>query len=678
MQNIDKSSLWDSSGSNSPIGKISADEIEFAFDTAGLLSDVQVVDDLQMFPAFFEVGAGQIGIVGASIDEEAELLTLFNFVAAEAGTRLSATQVRTVVDQSVRLYRQASRISEFMELSSELREFATQISSLQDQISLVRVVLVTRGIAPAKNLEDYFLDGTKIKIELFDSVRLKRATGLSVSREDIDIDFEKVIGSPLRCLAVPALENSDFDTYLAAIPGNALCSIYSEYSTRLLELNVRAFLGVRGKKTANAGLRETLIKEPSHFLAYNNGIVATADALQLTADGLSIKAIKGLQIVNGGQTTASLHRARVKDGANLDHVLVPAKIIHVRAGGEMLDQMVARISRSANTQNTVQPADFSANDPFHREVENRASNTWSPDGRARWFYERARGTYGVAEDMADSKADTRTSFKSETPKERRFDKTQLARYLNTWEGRPFEVAAGAQKNFQYFMQRMKQVPFQIDEAWYQRLIALALLYRTTERIVREEAFPAYRAVITVYTVAALGQLTAGRIDFARIWRDQAISPEFQTLIRSWSHHLDRLIRLSAGSRMPTEWAKKEECWNLIRQSIPQVDAPLPPEIAGIATGTIASRGATDPSSAALSPGDLELVRRVMQLSANKILKIGEKGRQTGLLHWKVAAICQTVASYAAGSWQRRPSVKQCRIVIDAMDKLMSAGEPIDD
>ena len=130
--------------------------------------------------------------------------------------------------------------------------------------------------------------------------------------------------------------------------------------------------------------------------------------------------------------------------------------------------------------------------------------------------------------------------------------------------------------------------------------------------------------------------------------------------------------------MPTEWAKKEECWNLIRQSIPQVDAPLPPEIAGIATGTAASRGATEPSSAALSPGDLELVRRVMQLSADKILKIGEKGRQTGILHWKVAAICQTVASYAAGSWQRRPSVKQCRIIIDAMDKLMSAGEAIDD
>lgn len=497
------------------------------------------------------------------------------------------------------------------------------------------------------------------------------------SREDINIDFEHLIGSPLSCLTVNERENSDFDTYLAAIPGNALCLMYSEYSTRLLELNVRAFLGVRGKKTANAGLRETLLKEPGHFLAYNNGIVATVDALELTPDKLSIKSLKGLQIVNGGQTTASLHRAKVKDGANLDNVLVPAKIIHVRAGGEMLGQMVARISRSANTQNTVQPADFSANDPFHREVENLANNTWSPDGRARWFYERARGTYGVAEDMAEMTADTRRSFSAETPKERRFDKTQLARYLGAWEGRPYEVAAGAQKNFQFFMQRLKQTPVQIDEVWYQRLIALAIMYRTTERIVREEAFPAYRAIITVYTVASLGQLTAGRIDFTSIWRKQSVSAELQSLIRSWSHRLDELLRLSAGARMPTEWAKKEDCWNTIRQSIPEVDDPLPPEISGAILGAFGGAGAIGLSGPALSPSDLELARRVMQLSAEKILKIGEKGRQSGLLHWKVAAICQTVASYAAGSWQRRPSVKQSRIVIDAMNKLLEAGESID-
>lgn len=655
----------------------SDDEIDYAIDAAGVLADAQVIDDLEMFPAVFDSGVGKASIVGGHLDEDSEALTVFNFVPIEPNARLTLAQVRNVADQSIRLYRQASRVSQLTNIPLELREFSRQIELARDHISLIRIVLVTRGVAPAKNLDDYVIEGTRVRVDIFDSIRLNRAAGPSVSREDINVDFVHLIGSPLSCLAVRERESSDFDTYLAAIPGNALCSMYAEYSTRLLELNVRAFLGVRGKKTANAGLRETLLKEPRHFLAYNNGIVATVDALELTQDGLAIKSLKGLQIVNGGQTTASLHRAKVKDGANLDDVFVPAKIIHVRSGDDLLDQMVARISKSANTQNTVQPADFSANDPFHREVENLANNTWSPDGRARWFYERARGTYGVAEDMAEAKADTRRSFKAETPKERRFDKTQLARYLNAWEGKPFEVAAGAQKNFQFFMQRLKQTPVQIDYVWYQRLIALTILYRTTERIVREEAFPAYRATITVYTVASLGQLTAGRIDFARIWREQSISAELQALIRSWSHHLDELLRSSAGARMPTEWAKKEECWTAIRNDIPHAENPLPPEISGGVVGE-SSRGLSAPTGPALSPGDLELVRRVMQISAEQILKVGEKGRQSGLLHWKVAAICQTVASYAAGSWQRRPSVKQSRIVIDAMEKLLGAGEVIDD
>lgn len=670
------------SGYNPDVGKtesdlINGEEFAFSLEAIQVLSELQLIDDLDVFPNICETSFGKISVIAASLDEDSELLTLFNVVSAEEGARISTTQVRAAVEQTVRVFRQADRISELPEVSPELSQFASRVHLANEQISLVRVVLVSRGISPPKSVENYLVDGTRIKIELFDSVRLARAIGSNISREDIEVDFEEMLGSPLRCLTVKGSANTDYDTYLVTIPGNTLSSMYAEYNTRLLELNVRAFLGVRGKKTANAGLRETLLKEPRHFLAYNNGIVATVDSIKLTPDQLAIVSLQGLQIVNGGQTTASLHRAKVKDGANLADVLVPAKIIHVRAGGEMLDQMVTRISKSANTQNTVQPADFSANDPFHREVENLANNTWSPDGRARWFYERARGTYGVAESIADAKADTRRSFKTETPKERRFDKTQLARYLNAWEGRPFEVAAGAQKNFQFFMQRLKQTPVPIDETWYERLIALAILYRTTERIVREEAFPAYRAIITVYTVASLGQLTAGRIDFATIWREQSVSTELQALIRSWSHQLDDLLRSSAGAKMPTEWAKKDECWNAIRQALPRAEDPLPPEILAVVSGNVGSVN-TLPSGPALSAGDLELVRKVMQLSPEQILKTGEKGRQLGIIHWKVAAICQTVASYAAGSWQRRPSVKQSRIVIDAVDKLLEAGEAIDD
>jgi hypothetical protein len=189
-----------------------------------------------------------------------------------------------------------------------------------------------------------------------------------------------------------------YDAYLAVRRGETFSKVYERYGVRLLELNVRAFLGLQGRKSVNAELRRTIVERPSMFLAFNNGVVATVDDLEIDDNGTggtSIRSLKGLQIVNGGQTTASLHRARRKESKSLDNVSVPTKIIKV--GGADLTEMVSSISRAANRQNTVQLADFSANDPFHQNVETLANNTWLDDGKGRWFYERARGSYLAAE-----------------------------------------------------------------------------------------------------------------------------------------------------------------------------------------------------------------------------------------------------------------------------------------
>ena len=250
----------------------SGEELEFAIEAACLLADAQVIDDLQTYPVVFDAGAGRISIVGGALDEDLESLTLLNLVVGEPNARLTLAQVRAAADQSVRLYRQAGRVAQLSSIPSELQELARQIEAAQDHISWIRLVLVTRGVAPAKSLDDYVIEGTNVRIDVFDTIRLNRAAGSAISREDIEVNFEDLIGCPISCSAVRQSEHAEFDTYLAAIPGNALSAMYAEYSTRLLELNVRAFLGVRGKKTANAGLRETLLNAPSHFLAYNNGI----------------------------------------------------------------------------------------------------------------------------------------------------------------------------------------------------------------------------------------------------------------------------------------------------------------------------------------------------------------------------------------------------------------------
>ena len=323
---------------------------------------------------------------------------------------------------------------------------------------------------------------------------------------------------------------------------------------------------------------------PARFLAYNNGIVATVDAIEVVSvasGSLVIKSLKGLQIVNGGQTTASLHRALRQDKAELKDILVPAKIIYV-GNGANLDEMVSAVSRSANSQNTVQPADFSANEPFHVAVENLANNVWLPDGSGRWFYERARGSYGAAEFASSVKAEKGRRFARETPKERRFAKTDLAKYLNAWNGAPHLVSFGSQKNFQYFMQSLRDDHpdgFQPDEVWYKQFIAKAILFRSVQKIAKAQKFPAYQANITAYSVAWLAWAAEGAMDLELIWRQQEISKELKMMTEDWVGRADVALRKSAGNRMPSEWAKKVDCCADMRERAPRLLKRRPPELA---------------------------------------------------------------------------------------------------
>jgi hypothetical protein len=155
------------------------------------------------------------------------------------------------------------------------------------------------------------------------------------------------------------------------------------------------------------------------------------------------------------------------------------------------------------------------------------------------------------------------------------------------------------------------------------------------------------------------------MDFELIWKRQALSSSFEVLIDAWSRQVDHLIRESAGNKMPTEWAKKEECWALLRTKLPVPPDDLPPELLH---QTLARPDETLPG-AQVTAEDYALIQKTMELDAGELLKISEEGKQSGLLHWKVAAICQTVATYAAGGWTRRPSVKQCRVVIEAVEKI---------
>jgi hypothetical protein len=299
-----------------------------------------------------------------------------------------------------------------------------------------------------------------------------------------------------------------------------------------------------------------------------------------------------------------------------------------------------------------------------------ANNTWLDDGKSRWFYERARGAYLAAEQKASYRKTDQQNFRTQTPKSRRLNKLDLARYLSTWSGMPHRVCLGGQKNFQHFMQRLKdEPPPPPDVVWFERLIALAVLYRAVEKKIRSMKFPAYRAQISAYLVASLGHRSGARIDFGRLWSRQAASPELEKLIEVWAPQIDSALRHSAGQRNPSEWFKKEDCWVELQRNVPELTDPLPPELSYAGTETAVAL----PGKGTHSVADYERIQRCMEIPAVTWLEIAERGQRADLIHWKVAGICRTIAGYAADGWRRKPSTKQARPALEAALTVERAG-----
>ena len=398
--------------------------------------------------------------------------------------------------------------------------------------------------------------------------RLDAAAG---KRLPIEIHFEKHFGGALPCLPVNnADETAEYATYLAVVPGKVLADIYQKYGSQLLEQNVRAFLQFTGK--INKGIRETILKEPQMFLAFNNGIAATAEYVELVqtrGGGKAISFIRDLQIVNGGQTTASLFHVLKKDKKDLSEVFVQMKLSVVR-NKTRFDSIVSSIARYANTQNKVVEADFTANNPWHIEVEKLSRTIYAPVQvgqpiQTRWFYERVRGQYKteLSRELTQSK---KKSFPLQNPRNQWLTKEELAKYYNTWENKPWLVARGSQKSYVEFMRATKNI--KTNNIFFEDLVAKAILFKAAERLygTRPNAIGEIRYLTVPYALAWLNektQNTEGGIDLFKIWKNQGLSESLDKKLFEILRHVDRFLRDQAPNKIFTDWTKKEECWQTL-------------------------------------------------------------------------------------------------------------------
>lgn len=532
---------------------------------------------------------------GMSIDgygfNSDEGLDLFIADHASRGSleTLTKTEVGRLVRQLTNFFSAAlsKELYRSLEETSEVYAIARAISERGTELGRIRLFVISeRQLSERYEAIDIgqFDGQVPVSLQIWDIGRLHRLRTSRGQKEPIEIDFNTLLGAPLPCL--PAhLRDASYRSYLVAMPGALIADLYARYGTRLLEQNVRAFLQARNK--ANRGIRTTILEEPSMFFAYNNGITATASSVEIENDEgrTAITALKDLQIVNGGQTTASLFHARRKEKADLSNVFVQMKLTIIE--DSQVEELVPRISQYANTQNTVNAADFFSNHPFHIRMEEFSRRVWAPAPadeqlETHWYYERVRGQYD--EEQARLDAPTKRRFLKQHPKSQLIRKLLLAKFENVWDGDPVVVNLGGQKNFAAYAERIatewKIDADRFDEAYFRRAIARAILFKATEKLVSAQPWYAggYRANIVAYSLALLAYvLDEGglALDYEHIWTEQTISSGLAETVAEISSLVNATLTGSdRGLANVTEWAKKEACWESIRSLSPEIGAIL--------------------------------------------------------------------------------------------------------
>ncbi len=466
-----------------------------------------------------------------------------------------------------------------IEESSEIFDFAHTLSEskeLKETLVRVNAFILTDGVYSGNVPANTNISALPFNYRVVDLNYLYNI--FEKSYMPIEIDF-KADGFQIPCIMAPT-PNKEYQSYLAIISGDALANIYERFGSRLLEQNVRSFLQFTGK--INKGIRNTILSEPEMFLAFNNGIAATANSVELEqgkeGEGLYITKVNDLQIVNGGQTTASIYHTWKKDKVkHIADIFVQLKL-NVIQNKEKFSDIVSQISEYANTQNKVSVSDLSSNRPYHIELEKLSRNIWASPGeghsiQTRWFYERARGQYKNARLKEGFTTAKQKAFDNKNPKLQVFSKDDLAKYINAYEeiydGKklvigPHYVVRGNQKNYaQFINHNLIKKP---DSIYFEDSIAKAILFRAAEKVygIKPLAIGDMRYITVPYSIAVFSYVTKGKLDLYKIWKNQGVSSALKDVFHSLMVQVEQHIKNAAPGSLYGEWAKKEDCWQDVK------------------------------------------------------------------------------------------------------------------
>lgn len=570
-----------------------------------LMLDAKLVDSEDFNEIYFKREADDFKLNGYAVNETQERLQVF--IVAEDFVDEGLNRDDLLVSEREIYSRQFKRATRFVKsafdgkLTSGIQNadpakvLSSRLSSPEgiDQFDVIEIFLITLSATVSRkgaelqprdiNFEKEIL---KVKGTLGgvtkrkDILLLKRVIDLNFlhsvvdsrgNREPLKIDFLRDFDT--RIEVIQAANESNFESYLCVLDANILSDLYRLHSSRLLEKNVRSFLQFKG---VNKGIRDTIRDHPEKFISYNNGltITATAAAVRTIKKKLYIEALTDFQIVNGGQTTASIYFSK-KDGLDVSAIRVMAKINVVKGDdSEELEDLISNISKFSNTQSRVSNVDLRSRNPQLRQLKNLTNSVMTPTGK-KWFFERAKGEFNTSVRLAGRQ---KTSQLNKFPPARRFSKEQLAKYYTAWGETPYMVKKGGEKVFRHFIQIVsptedESAAILVDRSFYEELIAKIILFRQMEKIYGQgkNAIGQIRSAAIPYSMSCIYQFSDGarngtKFDFEKIWKNEGLEDDLQEYLRTLLEMMNDLIKKYSLSDDFGEYSKKPELWASIRES----------------------------------------------------------------------------------------------------------------
>lgn len=476
--------------------------------------------------------------------------------------------------------------------SDDIRPLISKITSNEgiEQFDIFEIFLISLTATVAKRGDEvapkrmYFKEETKTF--KYKGGSENKEKDFSIVKHVIDLNFiSNVIASegnsaPLKVIfkdlidtkieVIKAADESNFESYLCVLNAEILNSLYKRYSSQMLDKNVRSFLQFRG---VNKGIRQTIKEEPEKFIAYNNGLTITATSAKIITYKKStyLESLDDFQIVNGGQTTASIYFSK-KEGLDVSKVNVMAKInVAKNCKEKELNDLISKISEYSNSQARVSKVDLKSRNPQLIALKTLSKTVVTPSGK-KWFFERAKGDFNTQVRKSGN-----NNLKNEFPPKRRFTKEVLAKFFCSWGDIPWAVKEGGEKVFRRFIEKIdpndkpESEIIQIDRTFYEELIAKVIMFKAMEEIygqgknsmgqLRSAAIPYSLAIIYSYTD---GDNTSKFFNFEKIWKEEVIKEDLRLFFKELLLVTNECIKKYSRSEDYGQYSKKQELWERIR------------------------------------------------------------------------------------------------------------------